>query len=209
VVLFADRNFRGRRDSTFAGLVPRLPGRLEDKVSSLVIRGDVWVTFWDNRDHHGSFFHAHGPLRIADLSRIQTGIENAPTWDDMIRSYRVHSGRPKERGTICNQQGCTYVGVADPPRQAPQPPEDDRPGPESPSFCYFTARADVDLRIYVENAAGHKGAFVREVRIPRGQRYRIDSPNGRMRYDYRVDQRDPFHGDVGAFCSRGAEITVP
>ncbi len=71
------------------------------------------------------------------------------------------------------------------------------------------ARCWVELRVWEEGRDGKKGRFLGEYKLEKNASRAFTSETERLRYDYRIDSRDSFHGDVGAWCHRGDVVSVP
>ncbi len=108
---------------------------------------------------------------------------------------------PSERSSTTNGDG---MGGAT------NPPDDPEPGSGQPSTCMMVnTRGSAWIHVFVENKYGRKG---RELYPPfflkKDFQVEINSPNGRLRYDYRLDETETWRGDIGGSCNNN-NINVP
>jgi hypothetical protein len=65
------------------------------------------------------------------------------------------------------------------------------------------------LRVYQEDTHGNQGRLIVEVHLAKGEKRQVPNDNGRIRYDYKNDPTDPYHGNVGAWCQHNDSVKVP
>jgi hypothetical protein len=77
--------------------------------------------------------------------------------------------------------------------------------------CVLSAdNGEVWLNVYQEVGNGQKGNAIGQYHLQKGDTQIIGpQPNDRIRYDYKVDPNDPYHGNVGATCAGGETVKVP
>jgi hypothetical protein len=77
--------------------------------------------------------------------------------------------------------------------------------------CVLSAdKGEVWLHVYQETGNSEKGSLVWDGHLSKDGTQPLDAqPNDRIRYDYKNDVNDPFHGNVGASCQNGATVSVP
>lgn len=74
--------------------------------------------------------------------------------------------------------------------------------------CTLTARQRVDLRVYEEKRDGTKGELLWDGTLEKDASRSFASSTDRLRYDYRLDAKDQYHGDVGCSC-KSNDVSVP
>jgi len=77
--------------------------------------------------------------------------------------------------------------------------------------CVLLAdKGEVWLNVYQETGNSEKGTPIGTYHLQKGETQSIDTqPNDRIRYDYKNDPNDDYHGNVGATCRDGQTVTVP
>jgi hypothetical protein len=77
--------------------------------------------------------------------------------------------------------------------------------------CVLVAnKGEVWLRVYQETGNSQKGTLIWDGHLVKDETHPVDSqPNDRIRYDYKNDPNDEYHGNVGATCQDGAIVSVP
>jgi hypothetical protein len=68
---------------------------------------------------------------------------------------------------------------------------------------------EVWLRVYQEDNHGGKGQLIFDGHLAKEEKRTINTPNGRIRYDYKNAPNDGYHGNVGAWCQHNDTVRVP
>lgn len=68
--------------------------------------------------------------------------------------------------------------------------------------CWVAAPAESDVWaiIYNADADGNRGDILWKGKIDAGQKVKIISTNGHIRYDFKTDASQPYQGDVPVTC---------
>ena len=68
--------------------------------------------------------------------------------------------------------------------------------------CWISAPAqdDVWVIIYDADADGNRNNFIWKGKIAAGQKVKVNSTDGHIRYDYTFDPDQPYEGDVSLGC---------
>lgn len=75
--------------------------------------------------------------------------------------------------------------------------------------CVVEASDDMHLRVWNEDNHGANGSQLLDARLHRGDRRRIVSADGRIRYDFMRAGEDGFgHRNTGAWCKRGTRVSI-
>jgi hypothetical protein len=77
--------------------------------------------------------------------------------------------------------------------------------------CVLSANnGEVWLKVYQEKGESEKGDPIWNGHLDKGDTHTLDAPsNDRIRYDYKTDLNDDYHGNVGATCADGNTLSVP
>jgi hypothetical protein len=65
------------------------------------------------------------------------------------------------------------------------------------------------VMVYQEVGNSQHGQPIGEYKLTPNGTQPITSQNGRIRYDYKNDPNDKYHGDVGAWCHNSETVRVP
>lgn len=77
--------------------------------------------------------------------------------------------------------------------------------------CVLVAdKGEVWLHVFQETGNSEKGQQIYDLHLQKGDTQKIDpQPNDRIRYDYKNSADDNYHGNVGATCQDGQQVSVP
>jgi hypothetical protein len=77
--------------------------------------------------------------------------------------------------------------------------------------CVLSAdKGEVWLKVYQEKGESDNDQLIWDGHLDKGETHTLDAqPNDRIRYDYKNDPADDYHGNVGATCADGNALSVP
>jgi hypothetical protein len=77
--------------------------------------------------------------------------------------------------------------------------------------CVLVAdKGEVWMHVFQETGNSEKGQQIYDIHLQKGDTQKVDpQPNDRIRYDYKNSIDDDYHGNVGATCRDGQQISVP
>jgi len=76
--------------------------------------------------------------------------------------------------------------------------------------CWLEAPSQDDVWViaYDADVDGNRGGVIWQGKIAAGQKIKIDSTDGHIRYDYKLDPDQPYEGDVSAGCFGQRSLSV-
>ena len=76
--------------------------------------------------------------------------------------------------------------------------------------CWFSApqQNDVWVIVYDADVDGNRGGVIWQGKIAAGQKIKIKSTDGHIRYDYKLDPDQPYEGEVSVGCFGQHRISV-
>jgi hypothetical protein len=76
--------------------------------------------------------------------------------------------------------------------------------------CWIEApvQDDVWVIVYDADVDGNRGDIIWQGKIPAGDKIKISSTDGHIRYEYRLDPDQPYEGDVSIGCFGQRSISV-
>ena len=76
--------------------------------------------------------------------------------------------------------------------------------------CWLTAppQDDVWVIVYDADADGNRGDIIWQGKIPAGEKIKVRSNNGHIRYDYKQDSDQPYQGDISAGCFGQRRLSI-
>jgi hypothetical protein len=79
------------------------------------------------------------------------------------------------------------------------------------NICYLIPpeNRDIWVIVYSESRDGDRGDVIWEGKIPVNGKKQIKCDNGHIRYEYAMEQNQPYEGDLSRWCNGNNEIKLP